>query len=99
MLNSTIAYLNEDIIQVSHQAQHHGLSLNPSKTKAIIFSSSPNLSYISTLALPPLLVSNQAIKLIHQVKRLGLILTADLTWKIYILSVSSKGPRLRVPQI
>ena len=79
MLNSAIAHQDEDIIQAAHWPQNHGLSLNPSKTKAIIFGSLPYLAYICTLALLPLLVSNQPIEFFHQMKWLGVILNADLT--------------------
>ena len=52
LIASAIAHMNEDAQYVTDWAQEYGLTLNTSKTKAIIFESDENLAYIESLPLP-----------------------------------------------
>ena len=90
MLASAIKYMNEDIVQVSRWASDQGLSLNAAKTNAIIFGSTANLQYLSNKTLPPLMVGDQEIAIVNQVKSLGVILSSDLTWNAHISSLSKR---------
>ena len=95
MINSAIEHLNADISQVTIWAtiqglSAQGLSLNASKTKAIIFGSPANLQFLSNKVIPALTVSNQQIPFVNQVKSLGIVLTSDLLWNAQISSISSR---------
>ena len=90
MIASAIGNMNVDISQVSMWAAAQGLSLNASKTKAIIFGSTANLQYISNKFIPSLIVNNQPIAFVSQVKSLGILLTSDLSWNAQISSISSR---------
>ena len=71
--------MTEEANNVSRWASEHGLQLNPGKTKSIIFSSAPNLSFLATKQLPLVVVDNHPVQYVSQIKNLGVIMTADLT--------------------
>ena len=86
---SNLAY--EKRIQFSvWWATRHAHGVNISKTWAIVFGSSFNLKYISSLNLPPLTMSGQIVKFVNKAKSLGVVLSSDLSWNAHVSSVSSK---------
>ena len=68
----------------------YGLTLNTSKTKAIIFGSDKNLAYMKSLSLPQLQIHGDPIIIVNQVKSLGVVLSSDPRWKSHISSISTK---------
>ena len=90
MVISAIHHMNEDISQVSRWATDQGLKLNAAKTNAIIFESPANLQYLSNKQFPPLMVGDQEIAILNQVKSLGVILSSDLTRNAHIASMSKR---------
>ena len=82
--------MTEDASNVSRWASDHALKLNPSKTKSIIFGSTPNLVFLANQQLPSVVVDNYPVEYVSQIKNLGVIMTTDLTWNAPIRSVSSK---------
>ena len=82
--------MTDEANNVSRWASEHGLQLNPGKTKSIIFGSAPNLLFLATKQLPPVVVDNNPVQYVSQIKNLGIIMTTDLTWNAHIRSVSSK---------
>ena len=82
--------MTEDAGNVSRWANDHGLQLNPSKTRSIIFGSTPNLVFLANQQLPSVVVDNDSVQYVSQIKNLGVIMTTDLTWNAHICSVSSK---------
>ena len=82
--------MTEDAGNFSRWASDHGLQLNPSKTKSIIFGSTPNLVFLANQQLPSVVVDNHPVEYVSQIKNLGVIMTTDLTWNAHIRSVSSK---------
>ena len=87
MINSAVDYMNADISQVTIWETAQGLSLNASKTKAIIFGSPANLQFLSNKLIPALTVNNQQIPFVNQVESLGIVLTSDLSWNAQISSI------------
>ena len=85
-----IAHMNEEAQIVANWATSHGLSLNVSKTKAMILGSDHNLKYLSNHNISPILINGAQIDFVNQVKNLGVILSCDLRWNAHISSVSSK---------
>ena len=90
LISSAVAHMTEDASYVSRWANDHGLQLNPSKTKSIIFGSTPNLVFLANQQLPSVVVDNHPVEYVSQIKNLGVIMTTDLTWNAHIRSVSSK---------
>ena len=52
LISSAVAHMTEDAGNVSRWASDHGPRLNPSKTKSIIFGSTPNLVFLANQQLP-----------------------------------------------
>ena len=76
--------MTEDAGNVSRWANDHGLQLNPSKTRSIIFGSTPNLVFLANQQLPSVVVNNYPVEYVGQIKNLGAIMTTDLTWNLFV---------------
>ena len=79
LISSAVAHMTEDASNVSRWASDHGPQLNPSKTKSIIFDSTPNLVFLANQQLPSVVVDNDPVEYFSQIKNLGVIMTTDLT--------------------
>jgi hypothetical protein len=72
--------MNKAIIKANNWAAENGLTLSPSKTVAVLFTRKTKF----TLPQSPLKIGNKIIPLSQEVKYLGVILDARLTWKSHI---------------
>uniref|UniRef100_A0A6V7IZG8 Reverse transcriptase domain-containing protein n=1 Tax=Bracon brevicornis TaxID=1563983 RepID=A0A6V7IZG8_9HYME len=87
---ATIELLNQDVAAVADWADHHGLQLNASKTKCVIFGSDLNLAVLSREPIPSVILRGEVIPYSHSLKYLGVTLAADLRWNDQVSHISSK---------
>ena len=71
LISSAVAHMTEDANNVSRWANEHGLQLNPSKTKSIIFGSTPILLFLATKQLSSVVVDNHRVEYVNQIKNPG----------------------------
>ena len=79
-ITKCIETLNEDLRSISEWAKGNGLVLNPLKCDCIAIQKNSNYS----LELPQVLLDNNEIKFVKQVKNLGIIFDEKLSWNLHI---------------
>ena len=79
--------LNQDLLNLETWSKNWLLSFNPSKTKAIFFSTR------KTVDTPILKFQNCQLDLVSSHKHLGLTFSDDLTWTVYINSIIANAKK------
>lgn len=93
-INQAIQKTNADSQTLVDWTRAHGLSLNPSKTMAIIIGFRLNLRKIDELTLQSIIVDGQVIPLIDCVKSLGLTISSDVRWNQHVSDIVSSTNRI-----
>ena len=86
-----ITKINEDLNYISNFSFDNCLKLNEGKSVFIILGSRQNISTISNLNLPPVLINNLPIKRESKVKNLGILFEENLSWDAEINKCISSG--------
>ena len=89
-LNNAIAHINEDSRGIINWADDHGLKINASKTKAIVFGSDTNLKWIRSKVWDNIIIDDEVIQFSDKIKNLGVHMTSDMRWNTHISNISSK---------
>lgn len=84
-LDTTITNINDDLARISNWANLNNININPSKTKAICFTSK-KLSMRKDL----LKINDTNIEFVNKLKFLGFFLDKALTWSDHINATISK---------
>lgn len=78
-IGDAIDILNSEMHNVEQFCNDFGMSINSSKSEAIIISSKNNLFQIKYENLPPIKINNQVIKYVDEVRDLGYYMNRTLT--------------------
>lgn len=81
---SIVNQLNDDLRLICTWAADNAISLNPSKSKAIVFSRRESIDF------PPITISGITIPYSSNVKNLGLVLNNRLLWTDHVKSISAR---------
>ena len=65
-------------------------SLNIGKSKVLVLGSRRFVSRIDLNTLPPIMVEGITIPFVNEVRNLGVIMTANLSWRSHVMSISKK---------
>ena len=74
LISSAVAHMTEDAGNVSRWANNHGWQLNPSRTRSIIFGSTPNLVFLANQQLPSVVVDNHPVEYSLSVSLISLLI-------------------------
>ena len=85
----TVQELNQDLDCIEDWAKKWLISINPTKTVAMLFSLKKTPSFI-----PPLYLGDKQISLVPSHSHLGMTLTPKLTWSEHINKISTKCSKL-----
>ncbi|XP_046599998.1 uncharacterized protein LOC124295156 [Neodiprion lecontei] len=89
-LPQAVERVNEDVAMNHDWMLKNMLSLNISKTKALIISSARYRSSIESSYVPPIQVKDEVIPYVVQAKNLGVIINNTLTWSEHVLFISRR---------
>ena len=89
-LDVTIYNINRDLENILRWTEKIGISINSSKTKALIFGSKYNLNRLQYMNIPSIILNNKVIPFCNVAKNLGVILSTDLTWNEHVSSIIAK---------
>lgn len=89
-LNHALARIMHDVQVVADFAKLNGLTLNISKSKALVLGSKAFLREINLATLPPITIGNSILPYVNSVRNLGVQLSADLSWKKHVAMISQK---------
>ena len=89
-LNSGIARITHDVDVIANYARENSLQLDISKSKALVLGSKAFVSRIDLNTLPPIMVEGKAILFLSEVRNLGVRMTANLSWRSHVMSVSRR---------
>lgn len=87
---SNFELINLDIQSLLEWVCRHGLFINALKTQAMLVGSAKLCLKVDRETLPPILVNDQAVKLVSSVKNLGIIMNENLTWGEQVAVLSQK---------
>ncbi len=91
-LDTSIATVNSDLAKLEIWTKKWKMTMNPLKSKCIIFSNKSTPSEIKGVKL-----FGEQIPVVNQVKHLGLIMDTKLSWKPHIDAIISKANRALAP--
>jgi hypothetical protein len=89
-VNDAVGYMNADLVKLYKWCNDHGLQLNISKCKPILFGSSRMLPFINLDNLTPLMINNVQLNLESTIVNLGLRMSNDLSWRVQVDNVYRK---------
>ena len=89
-LNSGIAKITHDVEVIASYARENSLQLNISKSKILVMGSRAFVSRIDLNTLPPIMVEGKTIPSVNDLRNLGVILTANLSWRSHVMSISRR---------
>ena len=88
LFHDGLVRLTEVARKVADWARRNSLTLNTTKTTAIVFGSSHTVGLFNSLDYPCLIIDGETVKLVNEIKSLGVILDSTLTWKPQINQVA-----------
>ena len=89
-LNSGISRITHDVYVIASYARENSLQLNISKPKVLVSGSRAFVICIDHNTLPPIMVEGKTIPFVDKVRNLGVIMTASLSWRSHVMSVSKR---------
>ena len=89
-INSGIAKIRHDVDVIASYATESSLQLNIDKSKVLVLRSRTFVSRIDLNTLPPIMVEGKTIPFVNEVRNLGVIMTANLSWRSHVMSISKK---------
>lgn len=89
-LPNLIRNINRDLETVIHWAKEVGISVNPTKTVAMIFGTPKKVEQLKNLDYPSIIVDNIVVPFTSSARNLGIILSSDLTWNDHISKIISQ---------
>ena len=89
-LDSGIAKIAHDVEVIAGYARKNSLQLNISKSKILVMGSRAFVSRIDLNTLPPIKVEGKTIPFVNEVRNLGVIMTANLSWRSHVMSISRR---------
>ena len=89
-LDSGIAKIAHDIEVIAGYARENSLQLNISKSKILVMGSRAFVSRIDLNTLPSIKVEGKTIPFVNEVRNLGVITTANLSWQSHVMSISRR---------
>lgn len=89
-MNVTIAKLNEDASNIASWARENGLSLNISKTKALLIGTDQHHIRLDIDQIDPVIIDEVVIPFSHTARNLGVVLSKTLAWNEHISQVCSR---------
>lgn len=89
-VDDAVRSMNADLTTLHQWCTSHGLQLNISKCKPILFGSSRMLPLVEANNLTPLLINNVQLNLETNIVNLGLRMCNDLSWRMQVDSVYRK---------
>lgn len=89
-LNDALAKITCDARAIAEFADSNGLSLNITKSKALILGSQAYVRTIDLNLLPPITVGEEILLFDSTVRNLGVQLSTDLSWRSQVASISQK---------
>ena len=88
-LQSLVNQLNAELINISSWFKSNKLSLNPGKTKLMLFSKSSKQPILPS----PVCIDGQPLSQVHLTKFLGVVINDKLTWTDHISSITKTTSR------
>ena len=89
-LRHLIELITEDVSALSNFASTNGLQFNLGKSSVLILGSDPYIRSIDLSSLPLISVNGVFIPYVNEARNRGVIFTANLSWKPYVLHISQK---------
>lgn len=89
-INQALAKISYDAQIIADFANSNGLSLNVSKSKALILGSQAYVQEINVSSLQPISINNNILPYDNNVRNLGMQFSADMSWKKHISLISQK---------
>ena len=93
-INSTLHRLSAAAERVSYWAERNGLSVNLSKTKAIVFGTAVLVNRFNDHGLQSLSVGGVDIPFVSSVRSLGIVLDSKLDWKQHVAYICKRANAL-----
>ena len=79
-LDSGITRIAHDVEVIAGYARKNGIQLNIGKSKILVMGSRAFVNRIDINTLPPIRVESKTIPFVNEVRNLGVIMTANLSW-------------------
>lgn len=89
-LGEAVVTVNADLRCIERWSKSYGLTVNPSKTQAIIIGSSRLISRIDRASIPKIMFGGISVPFSTEVKNLGIIFDSCLSWGPQLQSVKRK---------
>ena len=89
-LNSGIARITHDVEVIAGYARGNSLQLNISKSKILVMGNRALVNRIDLNTLPPIMIEGKTIPFVNEVRNLGVIMTANLSWRSHVMSISRR---------
>ena len=89
-LDRGISLIAHDVGVIARYASVNGLKLNLTKSKAIILGSRAFVSRLDISTLPRISVDGTALPFVSEVRKLGVLMSSNLSWRSHVLSISRR---------
>ena len=89
-LDSGITRIAHDVEVIAGYARKNGLQLNISKSKMLVMGSRTFVNRIDINTLPPIRVEGKTIPFVNEVRNLGVIMIANLSWRSHVMFISRR---------
>lgn len=89
-IEEAVHVINDELDNIFKWAKSFGLSVNPSKSQALILGSRPMKNLINNINIPTLMYNNMPIAFSSSASNLGITFNSDFSWNTHVNNLSRK---------